>query len=374
MTHLGMLGLAGFARSGIARAADIVPGATGHIFGKGPAGRCDDAANGSPIVKWHPGERRWWMWYYCRDATWPKEVAPAFGTGRVALAKSDDGIRWQRFDGPLAKASVFEPSSDPDAFDSQHVGSGDVTYHDGEWLMWYFGGDATTPTEIAGVPVPEGYRFKGYRCRPGVARSKDGIHWTRIKGSATGGAAVEIGDYIYGAFPNAIHDGKRFLLYYSMLHPKFFYWETHLAESTDLVNWKPLGELRWSTDPALWELGGSVTRHIVPNPQRSGPRWLMIYTAMDARFRFFPRLIAGAVSDDGITWRRLYDEPILRIGSLNAWDGGGTSYGHLVPMGRKLHLYYYGYKDSSSPYEPGRGIGLAISESGDLREFRKYRA
>lgn len=374
VSTIGALGATSLLTGRIAAGADLVSGAPGYIFGKGPAGRCDDAANGSPIVKWHAAEGRWWMWYYCRDAAWPKDVAPAFGTGRVALAKSDDGIRWERFDGPLGKGSVMEPSPDPAAFDSSHIGSGDITFHDGEWLMWYFGGDGTSPTEIAGVPVPEGYRAKGYRCRPGVARSRDGINWTRIKGSATGGAAVEVGDYLYGAFPNGIHDGKRFLMYYSMLSPRFFYWETHVAESTDLVTWKPLGQMRWETEPAIWESGGSVTRHIIRNPQRSGPRWLMIYTALDGRFRFYPRLLAAAVSDDAVVWRRLYDEPILAPGPLNTWDGGGTSYGHLVPFGRKLHLYYYGYRDSTSPYEPSRGIGLAISERSDLREFRKYRA
>ena len=59
---------------------------------------------------------------------------------------------------------------------------------------------------------------------------------------------------------------------------------------------------------------------------------------------------------------------------INAWDGGGTSYGRLVQVGKSLHLYYYGYKDAASPYEPGRGIGLAVSDSGDLQKFRKVRA
>jgi hypothetical protein len=362
----GAAALAGLGRS--AQAAN-----PGFILGKGPAGHCDDATNGSPIVKWNAAEKQWWMWYYCRDSAWPKDVASAFGTGRVALAKSPDGIQWTRFDGPLTGGAVMEPNPDQTAFDCAHIGCSDIMFHEGEWLMWYFGGDATVPKEIAGMPVPASYQSKGMRCRPGVARSKDGVSWTRIKGAATGGAAIEIGDYIYGAFPSAIHDGKRFLMYYSMLSPKMFYWEVHVAESTDLVNWRPVGQLAWDGDPEIWELGGSVTRHILPNPRRSGPKWLMVYTSMDSRFRLYPRSIAAAVSDDALRWRRLFDKPILHPGEINSWDGAGTSYGHLVPAGKKLHLYYYGYKDEASPYEPGRGIGLAISETGDLQSFRKYR-
>jgi hypothetical protein len=343
----------------------------GFILGRGAAGRCDDAANGNPIVKWHPGERCWWMWYYCRDRAWPRDVAPALGTGRMALAKSADGIRWERFDGPLTGGAIMEPAADPDAFDCTHIGSGDISFHEGEWILWYFGGDSTVPREIAGQATPPNYHFKGYRCRPGVARSRDGIQWHRVPGTATGGAALEVGDYIYGAFPNSVHDGRRFLLYCTMLAPALLYWETHVAESTDLIHWRPLGPLRWETEPAIWESGGSVTRHIIPNPDSTGPRWLMTYTAVDARVSHYPRMIAAAVSDDGLLWRRLYDEPILHPGPLDAWDGGGTAYPHLVPMGSGLHLYYYGFRHPLSPYDPARGIGLARSEDGDLRHFRK---
>ncbi|MDX2142540.1 MAG: hypothetical protein SFV19_04235 [Rhodospirillaceae bacterium] len=343
----------------------------GLIFQAGPLGRCDEDKIGGPIVKWHPTEKTWWMWYYCRDKSWPKDVAPAFGSGRVALAKSDDGIKWTRVDGPLSMGSVFEPSRDPNTFDSDHLASGDVLFHDGEWIMSYFGGDATLPKEIGGVPVPEGYQFKGYRGRPGIARSKDGINWTRVKGKGTGGASVDIGNYIYGGFPNIFHDGKRFLMAYAMLHPRVFYWETHVAESTNLEDWTVIGELKWETEPAIWELGGSVTRHVLRNPKRSGPKWLMTYSALDSRFQFYPRSIAAAGSDDGLTWRRLFDQPVLTKGPVNAWDSAGASYSYLVPVAGKLHLYYYGWKEEATPVEPSRAIGLAISDDGDLTKFLK---
>ena len=347
----------------------------GFILGQGPEGWCDESKNGGAVVRWHPGDEKWWMWYYARDTKFPEGVAPAFGTGRIALAKSDDGIYWERFKGPLSGGAIMEWSDDPDAFDSTHVASGDVLHHNGEWLLWYFGGDSTTPTELGGYAVPESYQFKGYRCRPGVARSNDGLNWTRIKGSATGGASVEIGHNIYGAFSNGIHDGDRFLMYYSTLSPRIFYWETRVAESTDLVNWTDLGLLKWATGPAQWELGGSNTRHILPNPDPNGRRWLMLYTALDARLSLFPRVVGVAESDDGITWWRKYDEPILYMGPLNNFDSGGTSYPQLVVRDDgRLFLYYYGFASRMNTVPPSRGIGLAISESGDLKDFRRVTA
>ena len=179
-------GLAATAACGVTHvSAQSGPG-RGFIFGAGPAGRCDDAKVGGPIVKWNPTERRWWMYYYCRDSAWPKDVAPAFGTGRVALAKSDDGIHWRRFDGPRMGGAVFAPSDREGAFDTEHVASGDVLFHEGEWIMSYFGGDSTIPRELGGLPVSEGYQFKGYRGRPGIARSRDGVNWTRVSGGGTG--------------------------------------------------------------------------------------------------------------------------------------------------------------------------------------------
>jgi len=343
----------------------------GFIFGKGAAGRCDDAANGSPIVAWHPQEHCWWMWYYCRNSSWPKDVAPALGSGRIALAKSRDAIHWQPFDGPLTGGAIMEADPDPGAFDHTHVGSGNVSFHRGEWLLWYFGGDSTIPRELAGHATPPNYHFRGYRCRPGVARSADGIHWTRVKGEATGGALLDIDDHIYGSFPFGLHDGRRFLLYYTLLSARLLYWETHIAESTDLVHWRRLGPMQWDTEPAAWESSGSITRQIIRNPDPSGPIWLMTYTAADGRFPHVPRSIGAAVSDDALLWRRLYDQPILQPGPLDSWDGAGTAYPHIVKVDTRLHLYYYGFRHSASPYEPARGIGLAISEDGDLRRFRK---
>jgi DNA-binding transcriptional ArsR family regulator len=100
-------------------------------------------------------------------------------TGRCGLATSTDGIHWDRVKGPLTMGAVFEPSPDPDRFDSTHVGISDVTYIDGLYWMWYFSG-ANDITPIGPA------NFKGLHMRSGCAISRDGINWTRLQGPYQG--------------------------------------------------------------------------------------------------------------------------------------------------------------------------------------------
>lgn len=345
----------------------------GLILGRGPEGWCDDHKNGGPIVRWNGTEKQWWMWYYARRADFPEDVAPAFGTGSIALAKSSDGVRWERYRGAMEGGAIMMPSERQEAFDSQHIGTGEIVRHDGQWLMAYFGGDATVPKKLGDYDVPEGYQFKGYRCRPGFARSKDGITWERIEGKATGGAAVDIGDNIYGAFPNVFHDGRRFVLMYTALSPAMYHWETQVATSENLVDWTLEGPLRWAQELLPWMLGGLVTRHVMPNPvpNQVAGRWMMVYAALDSRFPLYTRNVGLAVSDDGMSWRHAVSEPALTPAAINRWDGGGVSYPQLVPTKDELRLYYYGFAARGNPFEPSRGIGLATSSAGSLDGFRR---
>ncbi len=338
----------------------------------GPAGRCDEARLGGPVVRWDEALGQWRMWYYCRDSTFAAGMAPAFGSGSIATATSTDGFRWTRIDGPLARGAVLLPSPDPDDFDSTHLATGDVIRHGDEWLMVYHAGNHETPQ---GEGLDAEYRFPGYRLRLGVARSRDGVHWTRTRGTATGGAILDVppGD-VYAAFPNFIHDGKRFLLYYTTVDHEARWYRTRMAASTDLTAWEPLGDLVWEDDPLPFEGGGMITRDVVRNPLASGPRWLMVYTAKDGRPETHARRsVAVAVSADGLRWSRLYDEPVLSVGRKGAWDSAGTANPRLVVTPRDMRIYYYGWSDPSFLAHPTRGIGCAVAAGRNFAKFRRIR-
>jgi len=374
LSQAGAAGLVTGASILSAGPAAAIQNLSGLILKNGPTGRFDDAKVGGPCVVWREDEKMYWMYYYGRSKTFPKGVAPGFGTGSVGIAKSKDGKTWERFDGPLEGGAVFTANSgDETAFDSQHIGLGNIFYHEGEWLMCYFGGDATIPTEIAGSAVAKGYQYKGYRCRSGVARSKDGINWTRVDGGAFGGAALEGADTIYSAFPNMFHDGKQFVMVYTALTTKMFYWETRVATSPDLTTWTEQGPLQWTSDPKDWEKMGMVTRQIMKNPTRKGGKWMMVYASLDGNFTPSKRKIAIATSDDAKVWTHQYDDPVFYPAAMNSWDGEGVAYPHMIKVGRRYHLYYYGFANGKFyPFPENRGIGLAISEPGDFPNFRRY--
>ncbi len=49
----------------------------------GPAGRCDDARIGGPVVRWDAAISQWRLWYYCRATPFPHQCpAPASPAGR----------------------------------------------------------------------------------------------------------------------------------------------------------------------------------------------------------------------------------------------------------------------------------------------------
>jgi hypothetical protein len=306
------------------------------------------------------------MWYYCRDRAFDPRAPATLGSGRVALATSADGRRWQRVAGPATAGAVLDPAADPAAFDSLHVGLTDVSRHAGAWWMWTFGGDAVERTSDA----PGFARVVGLGLRCGLARSDDGLHWTRVPGAGPGGALFDIDpDAVYAGWPNAVSDGARWVLQYTAPTRDMTLYRTRTMTSEDGRVWTPLGAMRWHDTAPSHACTGIITRHVLANPLAGGRRWLMVYTGTDADHR---RAIGAADSDDLLTWHPVGDGPIFSVGAPGAWDDFGVAATRLVPDGGRLNLYYYGFQSLTAP-DGVRGIGLAVSETGRLGDFRRVR-
>lgn len=136
--------------------------------------------------------------------------------------------------------------------------------------------------------------------------------------------------------PSVIRFGGRYLMYFSL--PPFAPelttpdaprgWSIGIAESTDLLNWRKIGELRPEQEcernglcaPGAQIIGGRV--HLFYQTYGNGSR--------DA--------ICHAVSDDGLTFTRDASNPVFR--PTGAWNSGRAIDAEAFQNGGRLLLYF----------------------------------
>ncbi|MBK1648680.1 glycosyl hydrolase [Rhabdochromatium marinum] len=127
----------------------------GALLDLGAPGEPDMALCGWPVVR-RFADGVWRMYYHSLD--------PARMVFVLCLAESSDGLRWTK------RGEILGPG-EPGRFDAQGIGTRDLLFHHGHWLMFY-----------------EGVGEQGYRSI-GLATSDDGIHWTRRPGREPDGSA-----------------------------------------------------------------------------------------------------------------------------------------------------------------------------------------
>jgi hypothetical protein len=348
------------------QAAPVAPVGPGRVLGPGPAGRWDSERVSSPCVL-RGDDGVWRMWYYGRDPTFDRSIDVP--TGRIGLATSNDGLRWQRVDGPGTLGAVLDPSGDPRRFDAAHVGVSFVERRGSTWWMWYSGG-RRAETARPGFPM-----------RPGLALSGDGVHWLRVEGPH-GGAMLDPGrpgepDEFMVGWPQVLQasDGS-FRMYYHTRAARGFL--PMLAVSEDGFRWQKRGVILEPGPRGSFDEAGIATRTVF----RHGGRWLMLYEGVA------PDLYRGiglAESADGLGWRKVrgaepngaaFDHAPRGSGR---WDARGLGCPSVVAMpDGSLRMYYIG----ANELEPGaqgelstiHQIGLAVSNDGDPARWRRWDA
>ncbi len=336
---------------------------SGWIFGPGPEGSCDDLKVGLGVTRIDPKSGDYMFWYCARDKGFDPAIGRSFLSARVGLARSKDGVHFDRVRGKGDLGSVFAPSGRPEDFDAETVAVVDVQRVGDEWRLYYLGTNAV-PRE-----TPYG-TVRGAQMLSGVARSTDGVNWTRMPGKAPGGALLSnIDGYLFTAWPNGFYaDGKHYL-YVTACTSQLKYFPTFYATSTNGLDWTSPALLEWKDGVRPWEGSGVMTRSIQRNPYKIGKRWLMVYTALDGRPEIVGKRSIGVVtSDDLINWTHLHDEPIFEAGLPEAWDGGGVAAPQLVVSKGVSKLYYEGLMPR---HQMGYGLGLAATTNNDLTGFKR---
>lgn len=346
----------------------------GKLFGHGPRGWWDSYQVSGPHVI-QDSKDSWTMWYYGHDVAFDPMVQ--LPTGRVGVARSKDGINWERVRGPLTLGSVFEPvHPNEDRFDNAHVGISDVYRKNGLFWMWYVGGDQTT-VEFPG-PSGKPTLYKGLIMRPGCALSRDGLHWTRLRGPYRG-AFLEPGspgewDAMSCGWPQVICEpDDSFKMYYHTYDPRTDTFIVGLAVSSDGFQWQKVGPVLAAGKPGAFDDSGVSCRHVI----KVSGEYLMFYEGRNSKGHYS---IGLALSKDGLKWEK--DQhgkqaggPVFSptLGS-GRWDSAvvGTPF-VLQVMGGGYRLYYVGCSERTyMSKRPILGIGMAVSDGADYRVWHRW--
>lgn len=368
--------LAGFGAliSAPASAAVKVPKGPGLILSEGPEGRWDSERCSCPRVL-RNADGSWSMWYYGRDPGFDDSYS--LPTGRIGHARSDDGIKWNRVTGPLTMGAVLEASSDPNRFDSGHVGVGGISREGEELVMWYFGGDQSFTT------TPRG-RSRGSQMRAGRATSRNGLDWTRTEGPYRG-AMLDVGkpgdfDEVMVGWPHLLKedDGSYKLYYHTLNRTEGFM--ACAAVSPDGLKWEKVGPVLKRGPEGNFDDAGVASRHV----SKIGGRYVMFYEGNEGKW--FGG-IGMAESADGINFKRVKGPD--RDGCMLAapprdsdrFDSHGIGTPWLVPKGDgSFHMYYVGATSAvAGDMDSGESrnihrIGLALSDGADITKWTRWGA
>jgi hypothetical protein len=281
-------------------------------------------------------------------------------------------LDWQKVAGPGLAGALMDLGA-PGAFDER--GTFTVrAFPDGAKIKLYYGGADTSGT-CAGI--------NDAHWRIGLAESTDGIAFTRVPGTETGGAVLDNG--APGSFdehltyrPFVLHDGGLYRMWYNGSSKPFNCPAGTLAdnrrigyaESTDGVHWTRRYD---GSGP-----GGSVLplgAATAIDSQQVGYVWVlkdgagyrMYYSANDSGNYW---RVGLAVSSDARTWTKvpgtLPGGAILGLGPAGSFDVSCAYQPSVVKEGPDLYRMWYRGCEAAGPFGgPSRGsIGYAESNDG----------
>ncbi len=280
-------------------------------------------------------------------------------------------IQWQKVAGS-APGGALVGLGTAGAFDER----GNFTvraFNDGTQYRLYYGGSDATGT-CAGI--------NDSHWRIGLAVSADGISWTRVPGTETGGAIVDIGspgqfDDFLAYRPFVLQDGGVYRMWYNGSTKPFNCPTGTLAdnrrigyaESTDGLHWTkhydgageggsvlplgPLGSFDAQQVGYVWVL-------------KDGDQYKMYYSANDAA-NFWR--VGLAVSTDARTWTKvpgkIANGAVLDLGGAGSIDAACAYQPSVVKESDSLYrMWYRGCAQPGTFGGPSRGV-IGYAESND---------
>ncbi len=220
------------------------------------------------------------------------------------------------------------------SWDDAHLYGVSVMQDEGIYKMWYSGSD-------------------GVYFRIGYATSPDGTTWTRHASNPV----IDLGingtwDDYHVAYPHVIKDNGVYKMWYSGYNSTN--WRIGYATSSDGINWT-----KYVSNPVV-NLGSGGTwddMHLVSARvlKENGNTYKMWYSGnAGTRYR-----IGYAISTNGISWAKSGFNPVVNIGSSNAWDDDQVYLPMVMREDDGTYKMWYTGHDSTNTR-----IGFASSANG----------
>ncbi len=284
-------------------------GAGGSVLDVGAAGSFDSAWATCPTVLHVNGMYRMWF-----SSVYDSKMGP----GGIGSAESADGIQWRR----LNRGRPVLGLGPEGAFDDGQVMGPEVHFDGALYRMWYTG--------MSRIRHASG--FGHYRI--GLATSRDGIEWRREN---RGRPVLDVGpagspDEVQAATPSIVKQRDGYRMWYAAWSPKWSH-TVCVAVSRDGISWTR--ENRRQPVSGLYE-GGAYG----PAVCGLNDGYLLLYMPL-SRDR---KGLYGATSRDGIAWRGLAPEPLIALGTGDAFDEYLAGHPCLLAEGGRVRAWYTGYR------------------------------
>ncbi len=308
-----------------------------------------------------------------------RTVSATLALAALAACNADTAslspLAWRKVSGPLPNGAVVGASGAAGTFD-EHAAFTVRAFEDGGTVWMYYGGSDATSVDpgCAGI--------NGTHWRIGLARSPDGVSFTRVQGAETGGAVLDVGapgefDSQLAYRPFVLKDGDLWRMWYNGSDRPFNCPTGTLAldrrigyaESSDGITWTKKND---GPGP-----GGSVLPLGAPgeiDAQQVGYVWVlkdgaqykMYYSANDSQ-NFWR--VALAVSSDARTWTKVRGKgatgAILDLGPAGALDAACAYQPSVVKERDDLYRMWYRGCSAPGPFGGPSGGTIGYAESND---------
>jgi len=229
----------------------------------------------------------------------------------IGYASSVNGLSWTVKSKPVLSAASNN-------WEDSEISVGSIISVSSGFMMWYRGGGQSGSGAV------------------GLATSQDGTNWVKYSGNPIMTNSNVDANYL--STPYVVQTGSnKFRMWYTCQNPSVTQFAICTASSTDGKTWTKSTSSVLTSETGKWDASDLYSPSVIYD----GSIYGMWYTSGPAYGT--GAKIGYATSKHGIAWTKDANNPLLAVGSPNAWDAGGVENQCVIQAEGGYLLYYDGY-------------------------------